>query len=119
MIDISKLKKGDVFYKADINGVWECTMDDEEVQKFGSFGVKIKERGDKLGIITKEDYDYIFYTMEEAEEAKKSFPTSKEEELMEGNNWIEALFYTYKTYMQDSYVDSMRRVIEKKTGMKL
>jgi hypothetical protein len=119
VIDISKLKKGDVFFKAQTNCVLECTMEDDEIQKFGSFSVTVKERGGKIGIISKEDYDYIFYSREEAEEARKSLPNEELENLLEGENWLEMLFYVYKTYMTDTYVEPMKKAIEIKTGLKV
>lgn len=119
MIDISSLKKGDLFYKAGVNGVWECTMDDDEIQEFGSFGVSVKERNGKIAILTKEDYEHLYYTREEAEEGLKDFPSDRVEELLVDDKWLKDLFYTYKTYMPDSYSDEMRKAIEKKTGLLL
>lgn len=119
MIDITKLKKGDVFFRAHINGVMECTMEDDEIQKYGSFTVSIAERGGKIGIMSKEDYEHMYYTREEAEEARKSLPNGELETLLEGDRWLEMLFYVYKTYMTDSYVEPMRKAIEVKTGRKL
>lgn len=119
MINIRELKKGDVFFKAQTSGVLECTMEDDEIQKFGSFAVTVKERGGKIGIISKEDYDYIFYSREEAEEARKSLPNEELENLLDGDKWLEMLFYVYKTYMADTYVEPMKKAIEAKTGLKV
>jgi hypothetical protein len=119
MINIEKLKKGDVFYKAQSNGVIECTMEDDAIQKYGSFSVLVKERGNKIAIISKEDYEYLFYTREEAEEARKSLPNDALENLLESDKWIEMLFHVYKTYMNESYVEPMKKAIEIKTGVKV
>lgn len=119
MIDIKNLKKGDVFFKAHSNGVMECIMEDDEIQKYGSFSVLVKERNNKIAIISKEDYDYLFYTRAEAEEAKKSLPNDELEALLESDRWIEMLFHVYKTYMNDKYSETMKKAIEIKTGIKL
>ncbi len=119
MIDINKLKKGDVFYQATMSGVFECTMDDDEIQEFGSFGVRVKERDGKLGIITKEDYEHLYETREEAEEGCRNFPSERLEQLIQGDKWLEDLFYVYETYMSEDYANEMRKAIEIKTGKKL
>lgn len=119
MIDIDKLKKGDIFFKSGTNGVLECIMEDEKIQKFGSFGVKIKERGNKLGIITKEDYQNLYYSREEAEVGCQKFPTDNLERLLKDDKWLEDLFYVYKSYMPETYVKEMQEAIREKTGKTL
>ena len=117
MIDINSLKKGDIFYKSGINGVWECTMDDDDIQKYGSFAVKVTERNYKLAMITKEDYEHLYYTREEAEEGCKAFPADNIENLLKDDKWLYDLFYTYKTYMPDEYSEEMKEAIKIKTGI--
>ncbi|MDO5707863.1 MAG: hypothetical protein Q4P31_04455 [Andreesenia angusta] len=119
MIDLEKLKKGDKFYKADMNGVIECIMDDDEIQPYGSFAVKVTERDGKLLIITKEDYEHIYYTREEAIEGCKAFPSERVEQLLVDKKWLKDLFYVYKTYMTDNYVEEMRRAIEEEMDIEL
>lgn len=119
MINIDKLKKGHVFFLAHITGVLECIMEDDEIQKFGSFSVLVKERDNKLMMVSKENYAYMYYSREEAIEASKSLPSDKIEELLEEDNWLKMLYYVYDTYMSDNYTGVMKEVIEKKTGLKL
>lgn len=119
MINIDKLKKGDVFFLAHTTGVLECTMEDEEIQKYGSFSVLVKERNNKLMMISKENYNYMYLSREEAEEARNALPSDEIEKLLIEDNWIKMLYYVYETYMSDSYTNAMKEAIEIKTGLKL
>lgn len=119
MIDIDKLKKGDVFFLAHTTGVLECTMEDEEIQKYGSFSVLVKERNNKLMMISKENYKYIYLSREEAEDTRNSLPSDELEKLLIEDNWIKMLYYVYETYMSDNYAKTMKEAIEIKSGLKL
>lgn len=116
-IDVNKLRKGDIFYKAELRGVSKCEMYDEDVQEFGSFAVTINDNPDSLRFISKEDYEYLFYTEKEAEEMVERIPDKLVEELLEDDIWIKELIDKYERSVNDIYVIAMRKAIKIKTGI--
>lgn len=119
MIDISKLKKGDIFYKAELNGVSKCEMYDDDIQEFGSFAVTINGNKDSLRFILKEDYEYLFYTKEEAEKMVEKIPDKLVYEFLEDDKWIKELIDKYDRSVNDVYVVAMKKAIKIKTGIEL
>lgn len=117
MIDISKLKKGDIFYKAELNGVSKCEMYDDDIQEFGSFAVTINDNKDSLRFILKEDYEYLFYTREEAEKMVEKIPDKLVYEFLEDDKWIKELIDKYDRSVNDVYVVAMKKAIKIKTGI--
>lgn len=119
MIDISKLKKGDIFYRAELNGVSKCEMYDDDVQQFGSFAVTINDNKESLRFILKEDYEYLFYTREEAEKMVERIPDKLVEELLVDDLWVKKLIDIYDRSVNDVHVEAMRKAIKIKTGVEV
>lgn len=117
MININNLKKGDIFYKAELRGVSKCEMYDEDIQEFGSFAVTINDNKDSLRFILKEDYEYLFYTEEEAEKMVEKIPEKLVEEFLEDDLWIKELVDKYDRSVNDIYVVAIKKAIKIKTGI--
>lgn len=117
MIDINSLKKGDIFYRAELNGVSKCKMYDDDIQEFGSFAVTINDNEESLRFILKEDYEYLFYSREEAEEMVERIPEKLVEDLLVDDKWIKKLIDVYDRSMNDIYVVAMKKAIKRKTGI--
>lgn len=116
MIDIERLKVDDIFYKAEVNGVVKLRMHDEEIQKYGSFTAKLYE-SDSIRFLVKEDYEYLFYTRDEAEKMVGTLPSKIAEELLENDEWIKILFKRYEKSMSETYSIAMKKAIKEKTGI--
>ena len=119
MIDISTLKKGDIFYKAELRGVSKCEMYDEDIQEYGSFAVTINDNKESLRFILKEDYEYLFYTEAEAEKMVEKIPEKLVDELLEDDKWIHELIDKYDRSVNDIYVVAMKKAINIKTGIEV
>lgn len=119
MIDISKLKKGDIFYKAELLGVSKCEMYDDDIQEFGSFAITINDNKESLRFVLKEDYEYLFYTREEAEEMVEKIPDKLVNEFLEDDKWIYELLDKYERSVNDVYVVAIKRAIKIKTGIEV
>lgn len=117
MIDLSNLKKGDIFYKAELMGVSKCEMYDEDIQEYGSFAVTINDNKESLRFILKEDYEYLFYTREDAEKMVERIPDKLVEDLLEDDKWIQELMDKYERSVNDIYVVAMKKAIKIKTGL--
>ena len=117
MIDISNLKKGDIFYRAELNGVSKCKMYDEDIQEFGSFAVTINDNPDSLRFILKEDYEYLFYTEEEAEKMVDRIPEKLVEDFLVDDKWAKELIDVYNRSMNDIYVVAIKEALKRKTGI--
>ncbi|AFS78784.1 hypothetical protein Curi_c17770 [Gottschalkia acidurici 9a] len=117
LIDINKLKQGDVFYKAEIRGVSKCEMYDDDIQEYGSFAVTINDNSESLRFISKEDYEYLFYTQEEAEEMVERIPNKLVDQLLDDDMWVKELMDKYERSVNDIYVVAMKKAIKIKTGI--
>lgn len=117
MIDTSSLKKGDIFYKAELSGVSKCEMYDEDIQEFGSFAVTLNDNKESLRFILKEDYEYLFYTEEEAEKQVEKIPEKLVEDFLEDDLWVKELIEKYERSVNDIYVVAMKKAIKIKTGV--
>lgn len=119
MIDIKNLKKGDIFYKAELMGVSKCEMYDDDIQEYGSFAVTINDNKESLRFVLKEDYEYLFYTREEAEDMVSKIPDKLVEELLEDDKWIHELMDKYERSVNDIYVEAMKKAIKIKTKLEV
>ena len=119
LIDISSLKKGDIFYKSELRGVSKCEMYDEDIQEYGSFAVTINENKESLRFILKEDYEYLFYTQAEAEKMVEKIPEKLVDEFLEEDKWIHELIDKYDRSVNDIYVVAMKKAIKIKTGIEV
>ena len=117
MIDISSLKKGDIFYRAELNGVSKCKMYDEDVQEFGSFAVTINDNPESLRFILKEDYEYLFDNREDAEKMAERIPEKLVEDFLVDDKWVKELVDIYDRSMNDVYVVAMKEAIKRKIGI--
>lgn len=117
MIDINSLKKGNIFYKAELMGVSKCEMYDEDIQEYGSFAVTINDNKESLRFILKEDYENLFYTPEEAEKMVEKIPQKLVEKFLEDDLWIKELLDKYDRSVNDIYVVAMKKAIKIKTGI--
>ena len=117
MIDVNGLKKGDIFYKAELMGISKCEMYDDDIQAYGSFAVTINDNKESLRFILKEDYEYLFYTREEAERMLEKIPDKLVEDLLKDDIWIKELMEKYERSVNDVYVVAMKKAIKKKTGL--
>lgn len=117
MIDVSSLKKGDIFYKSEIMGVSKCEMYDDDIQAYGSFAVTINDNKESLRFILKEDYEYLFYTKEDAEEMVERIPDKLVEGFLKDDKWITELIDKYERSVNDVYVVAMKKAIKIKTGL--
>ncbi len=117
MININDLKKGDIFYKAELRGVSKCEMYDEDIQEYGSFAVTINDNKESLRFILKEDYEYLFYTKEEAEKMVDKIPEKLVEKFLNDDLWIKELIDKYERSVNDIYVVAIKKAIKIKTGI--
>lgn len=117
MIDVNSLKKGDIFYKAELNGVSKCEMYDQDIQEFGSFAVTLNDNKESLRFILKEDYEYLFYTEEEAAKQVEKIPEKLVQDFLDDDLWIKELIEKYERSVNDIYVVAMKKAIKIKTGV--
>ncbi len=117
MIDVSSLKQGDIFYRAELNGVSKCKMYDEDIQEYGSFAVTINDNPDSLRFILKEDYEYLFYNKEDAEKMSERIPEKLVEDLLVDDKWAKELIDIYNRSMNDVYVVAMKEAVKRETGI--
>lgn len=119
MIDVSALKKGDIFYKAELMGVSKCQMYDDDIQAYGSFAVTINDNKESLRFILKEDYEYLFYNKEDAEKMVDKIPEKLVDDFLADDKWIYELMDKYERSVNDVYVVAMKKAIKIKTGIEV